>query len=53
MAKNKKRELNEDAVIEVAIRDHPEWRLAWESGDLPDEMTGEDGPNLLARMRTK
>ncbi len=43
MARKKKRELAEDAALETALRDHPEWRRAWEKGELPDEMIGEDG----------
>ena len=42
MAK-KKRKLSEDAAWEIALRDHPEWRRAWEKGELPDEIIGEDG----------
>lgn len=43
MARKKKRELSEDAALEIAVRDHPEWRQAWEKDELPDEIIGEDG----------
>ena len=49
MAKKKKRELTEDAALEIAIRDHPEWRRAWESGELPEVITGEDGQHMSPR----
>jgi hypothetical protein len=39
VARKKKGELTEDA----ALRDHPEWRRAWEKGELLDKMIGEDG----------
>ena len=41
--KKKKRELSEDAAMEIALRDHPEWRRALEDGTLPEEIAGEDG----------
>lgn len=41
--KRKKRGISEDAAFEIALRDHPEWRRAWETGDLPDEIPGDDG----------
>ncbi len=41
--KKKKRELTEHEALEIAIQDHPEWRLAWEKGELADEIIGEDG----------
>ena len=43
MARKKKQELTEDAALEIALRDHPEWRRAWDQGELPDEIVGEDG----------
>ena len=49
MARKKKREMTEDAALEIAIRDHPEWRRAWESGELADEITGEDGQPMSPR----
>jgi hypothetical protein len=39
----KKREVSEEEAMEIALRDHPEWRRAWEKGELPDEIIGEDG----------
>ena len=48
MAK-KKREMTEDAALEIALRDHPEWRRAWERGELADEITGEDGQPMSPR----
>ena len=39
----RKREITEDEALEIAYRDHPEWRRAWEKGELPNEVTGEDG----------
>ena len=49
MARKKKRELTEDTALETALRDHPEWRRAWEKGELPDEMIGEDGQPMSPR----
>ena len=49
MAKNKKREMTEDAAMEIALRDHPEWRRACERGELPDEIAGEDGQPISPR----
>ena len=39
----KKREMTDDAALEIALRDHPEWRRAWERGELAHEIIGEDG----------
>ena len=47
----KKRELGEDAALEIALRDHPEWRWAWDKGELPDEIVGEDGQPMSPRAR--
>ena len=49
MVKKKKREMSEDAALEIALRDHPEWRRAWERGDLPEEISGEDGQPMSPR----
>jgi hypothetical protein len=49
MAK-KKRELSEDAALEIALRDHPEYRKAWEKGKLPDEIVGEDGEPMSPQL---
>jgi hypothetical protein len=49
MAK-KKRELSEDAALEIALRDHPEYRKAWEKGELPDEIVGEDGEPMSPQL---
>ena len=49
MANKKKREMTEDAALEIALRDHPEWRRAWERGELADEITGEDGQPMSPR----
>ena len=46
----KKRELSEDAAWRIALKDHPEWRSAWEKDELPDEIIGEDGQPLSPRM---
>ena len=43
MARKKKRSLSGDAALEIALRDHPEYRRAWDEGELPDEVIGEDG----------
>jgi hypothetical protein len=48
MAK-KKREMTEDDAFEIALRDHPEWHRAWESDELPDEITGDDGQPMSPR----
>ena len=50
MATKKKREMTEDAALEIALRDHPEWRRAWEGGELADEITGEDGQPVSPRV---
>ena len=49
MARKKKRELSEDAALEIALRDHAEWRSAWERGDLADEIISEDGQLMSPR----
>jgi hypothetical protein len=49
VAKKKKQEMTEDAALEIALRDHPEWRRAWENGELADEITGEDGQTMSPR----
>jgi hypothetical protein len=49
VAKKRKREMTEDAALEIALRDHPEWRRAWERGDLPEEISGEDGQPMSPR----
>ena len=49
MAKKKEREMTEDAAGEIAIRDHPEWRRAWERGELAHEIIGEDGQPMSPR----
>lgn len=43
MTKKEKREVTEETALEIALRDHPEWRRAWDQGELPDEVVGEDG----------
>ena len=43
MTKREKPEVTEDAALEIALQDHPEWRRAWDQGKLPDEVVGEDG----------
>ena len=35
--------------MEIAIRDHPEWRQAWKKGTLADEIVGEDGQPMSPR----
>ena len=49
MAKKKEREMTEDAALEIALRDHPEWRRAWETGELAHEIIGEDGQPMSPR----
>ena len=39
----KKQPLTEDAALEIAWRDHPEYRRAFERDELPEEVIGEDG----------
>ena len=39
----KQRKLSEDAAWEIALKDHPEWRKAWQKAELPEEIVGEDG----------
>lgn len=45
----KKRGLTEDAAMEIALRDHPEWRRALDRDELPDEVIGEDGQPMSPR----
>jgi len=45
----KKQKLSEDAAFLIALRDHPEWRRAWQKNDLPDEIVGEDGQPMSPR----
>jgi hypothetical protein len=49
VGKKKKREMTEDAALEIALQDHPEWRRAWERGELADEITDEDGQTMNPR----
>ena len=49
MTRKKKRKLTEDAALEIALRDHPEWRRAQDQGELPDEIVGEDGQPMSPR----
>lgn len=50
----KRWKLSEDAAWEIAVKDHPEWRKAWQRGELPEEIVGEDGepmnPHLHLQM---
>ncbi len=48
--KPKRRKLSEQAAWEIAVRDHPQWRKAWERGTLPDEIVGEDGEPMNPRL---
>jgi len=43
VAEEKRREMTDDVALQIAVGDHPEWRRAWEKGDLPEKITGEDG----------
>jgi hypothetical protein len=45
----KKRKLSEDAAFLIALRDHPEWRRAWQKNELPEEIVGEDGEPMSPR----
>ena len=45
----KKREMTEDEALEIALRDHPEWRREWERDELAEEMIGEDGQPMSPR----
>ena len=38
-----KKKLSDDEAMEIALRDHPEWRRDWEKETLPEEIVGEDG----------
>jgi len=49
MAGNRKPELTEDAALEIALRDHPEYRRLWDKDELPDEIIGEDGQPMSPR----
>ena len=46
----KKRTLNDDVAWEIALKDHPEWRKAWQKGELPEEIVGEDGEPMSPRL---
>ena len=48
--KRKKQSLSEDAAWEIALRDHPEWRKAWEKDKLPEEIVGQDGEPMNPRL---
>lgn len=50
MSKKKKREMTEDAALEIALRDHPEWRRAWDRDESSDEITDEDGQPMSPRL---
>jgi hypothetical protein len=41
--------MTEDSALEIALRDHPEWRRAWENGELADEIIGDDGQPMSPR----
>ncbi|MDY0169718.1 MAG: DUF1841 family protein [Thermoguttaceae bacterium] len=45
-----KRELTEDAAMEIALQDHPEWRRALDKDKLPDEIIGDDGQPISPRL---
>jgi hypothetical protein len=49
VARKKKRELTEDAALEIALRDHPEYGRAWNKDELPEEIIGEDGQPMSPR----
>jgi hypothetical protein len=49
LARKKKRELTEEAALEIALRDHPDWRRARNKGELPDEVLSEDGQPMSPR----
>jgi len=49
MAGKRQPELTEDAALEIALRDHPEYRRLWERDELPDEIVGEDGQPMSPR----
>jgi hypothetical protein len=50
VASRKKRELTEDAALDIALRDHPEWRKAWQKDELPEEIVGEDGKPMSPQL---
>jgi hypothetical protein len=49
VAGKKKRELTEEAALEIALRDHPDLRRARNKGELPDEVLSEDGQPMSPR----
>ena len=46
----KKQKLSEDAAWEIALKDHPQWRKAWQKGELPEEIAGEDGEPMSPQL---
>jgi hypothetical protein len=46
----RKKKLSEEKALEIAIRDHPEWRCEWEKGTLPEEIVGKDGQPMSPRL---
>lgn len=49
MARRQK-DLSEEKAMEIALRDHPQWRRAFENDTLPDEVIGEDGEPMSPRL---
>jgi hypothetical protein len=50
MAKKREKKLSEDEAIRIVLKRHPEWRIPWERGTLPDEIVGEDDEPISPRM---
>lgn len=50
MANWRRKEITDDEALELALRDHPQWRRQWNDGTLPDEIVGEDGEPMSPRM---
>jgi len=46
----KETKLSEEAAWKTALRDHPDWRHAWERDELPDETIGENGEPMSPRV---
>ena len=43
MTRKRQQKLSEDEAFEIAFRDHPELRKAFETGTMPEEITDEEG----------
>ena len=56
MAKKRRKQLSEEKILSLVLKDHPQWRRDYLEGTLPEEIEGEDGepmsPQLHIAMHT-